>query len=404
MRVLFLHSSFPAQFYRLSQALASDPTNQVVFITSKEEGQLPGVHKFLYKPARTAKAPTHPYVIPFENSVLTGQAVYRVAAELKSQGFVPDIIVGHSGWGTTLFMKDLFPSTPFLCYFEWFSRAHGSVADFDKSESLTPDDECRFRALNATMLTDLYSCDQGLSPTEYQKNQFPEEFRKKITVLHDGVDTDYFKPQLGKKLVLPECQLDLSHTDEVITYVARGMEPTRGFVQFMEAVEILLKRRPNLHVVVLGKDRTAYGPGLSNGQTYKEMVLEKLVLDLSRVHFVGLLPFDQYLAVLQASSAHIYLTRPFVLSWSMMEAMSAGCLVIGSATPPVQEVIEDGVNGLLVDFFSPQEIAARTEEALDNRARMLEIRKRARETIWEKYALRKLLPQQIALLNSMITR
>lgn len=395
MRILFLHSNFPAQFRHLATVLAQDRNNQVVFATMRREGSLPGVAKVIYTPSRQPHPETHHYVKPLEGAVLQGQAAYRIAEQLKANGFIPDVIYGHSGWGPTLFLKDAFPQATLLCYFEWFYHAHGSDADFDPSDPIAPDDEARIRIKNAPILIDLYSCDRGLSPTYWQRQQFPPEYHNKITVQHDGVDISFFQPQPGAKLVLPSLNLDLSEVDELVTYVARGMEPYRGFPQFMETVALIQQRRPNCHVVVVGADRVAYGRPLPEGKTYKQLMLEKLPLDLSRLHFTGLLPYPQYLQVLQASSVHIYLTRPFVLSWSMLEAMATGCVIVGSRTPPVTEIIEDGINGLLVDFFSPEEIANRVDEVLDNPNGLTSIRAKARETIQERYDLAQLLPQHL---------
>ena len=330
-----------------------------------------------------------------ENAVLQGQAVYRLAEQLKKERFIPDVVYGHSGWGPTLFIKDIFPKAELLCFFEWFYHAHGTDADFDPKEPLTADDEARIRIKNTPMLTDLYSCDRGLSPTYWQRQQFPPEFHNKITVRHDGVDTNYFHPKPGAKLVLQNKNLDLSEVDEIVTYVARGMEPYRGFPQFMEAVSILLKKRPNCHVVIVGDDRVAYGRSLPEGESYKKLMLDTYDYDLARLHFTGSLPYSQYLQVIQASSVHVYLTRPFVLSWSMLEVMSTGGLVLGSKTPPVEEVIEDGVNGLLVDFFAIDRIVERIEEVLDHPDKMANLRVKARETIQEKYDLSRLLPEHI---------
>ena len=395
MRILFLHPNFPAQFRHVAAALAKDSRHQVVFGTSRREGHLPGVSKVIYSPAREARPETHHYVRPLENAVLQGQAVYRLAEQLKARGIVPDVVYGHSGWGPTLLMKDIFPNAKLLCYFEWFYHAHGSDADFDPTEPLTADDEARIRFKNAPILMDLYSCDRGLSPTYWQHQQFPSEYRSKITVRHDGIDTDFFCPKPGAKLVLPSINLDLSHVKELVTYVARGMEPYRGFPQFMEAVALLQQRRPECHVVIVGKNQVAYGKTLPDGKSYKEEMLQKFPLDLDRIHFTGWLPYSEYLQVLQASRAHVYLTRPFVLSWSMLEALSAGCLVVGSKTASVTEVIQDGVNGLLADFFSPQEICDRIEEALSHPERMTAIRAKARETIQQRYDLSQLLPKHL---------
>jgi glycosyltransferase involved in cell wall biosynthesis len=376
--------------------LAQDPNNQVVYGTMRRDGQIPGVQKVLYEVSRQAAPQTHHYVRSLESAVLQGQGMYRTAQALKNQGFIPDIVYGHSGWGGPLFMKDIFPKAPLLCYFEWFYHAHGSDADFDPTDPLQPDDELRIRVKNAPILLDLAHCDRGLCPTRWQRQQFPSELQSKLFVMHDGVDTSYFKPSPGAKLVLPAVNLDLSHVDELVTYVGRGMEPYRGFPQFMEAVALILKRRPNCHVVVVGEDRVAYGKQLPDGQTYKQQQLERFPKDLlPRLHFTGPLPYGQYLQVLQASAVHIYLTRPFVLSWSMLEAMSAGCLVLGSMTEPVMEIIEDGVNGLLVDFFLPSAIADRVDEVFAHPNRMANLRAVARQTIRDRYDLSALLPQHI---------
>lgn len=395
MRILFLHPNFPAQFRHVAAALAKDSSNQVFFGTNRRDGSIAGVNKVFYKAKREARPETHHYVRPLENAVLQGQAVFRMAEQLKAQGFVPDVVYGHSGWGPTLFIKDIFPQAKLLCYFEWFYHAHGSDADFDPSEPLTQDDEARIRIKNAPILQDLYSCDRGLSPTNWQRQQFPSEYQGKINALHDGIDTNFFRPKPGAKLVLPSKNLDLSHVDEVITYTTRGMEPYRGFPQFMEAIALLQERRPNCHVVVVGENRVAYGKKLANGQTYKDLMLSQLPIDQSRIHFTGWLPYEEYLQVLQASSVHVYLTRPFVLSWSLLESLATGCLVVGSKTAPVMEVIQDGVNGLLADFFSPEEICSRIEEGLNHHDRMASIRAQARETVEKHYNLSTLLPQHL---------
>lgn len=395
MRILFLHPNFPAQFRHVAAAIAKDRRHQVVFGTTRREGRLSGVSKALYQPTREARPETHHYLRTLESAVLQGQAVHRMASQLKERGFVPDIVYGHSGWGPTLFCKDIFPTAKLLCYFEWFYHAHGSDADFDPTDLIDADSEARIRMKNTPILTDLYSCDRGLSPTYWQRQQFPGEYHSKITVLHDGVDTKACCPKPGAKLVLPRLNLDLSQVEELITYVGRGMEPYRGFPQLIESVALLQQRRPKCHVVIVGDDRVAYGKQRSDGKTYKELMLEKFPLDLSRVHFTGSLPYQEYLQVLQASTAHVYLTRPFVLSWSLLEAMAAGCLLVASNTAPVTEVIQDGTNGLLVNFFSPEEIVDRIEEVLNHPDRMSAIRAKARETILDRYDLSKLLPQHL---------
>ena len=399
MRFVFLHSNFPAQFVHLASYLAQNPENQVVFITACKEGQIPGVQKIIYNKAREVCAGTHRYLRGFENDVLQGQAVYRELAKLKQQNFVPDLVYAHCGWGLPIFIKDIFPESKLMCLFEWFYQAKGSDVDFDPSDPLSEDDKLRLRVKNSSLLLNLNSCDWGVSPTYWQHRQFPLEYQSKISVIHEGINTDFIKPNNDIKLVLPEIGLDLSNAKEIITYVARGMEPYRGFPQFIEAVRLITEERPRCHVVIVGADRVAYGKTLPEGKTYKESMLENVKLDMSRVHFTGLLPKVDYLKVLQASSVHVYLTRPFVLSWSLLEAMAAECLVVASNTAPVTEVITDGVNGLLVDFFSPSQIANKVIDALKYQQDYRELRSKARETIMERYALYKLLPAHLNLMT-----
>jgi len=395
MKILFLHPNFPAQFRHLATVLGRNEQNTVFFATNRREGNIAGVNKIIYEKSRTARPETHHYVRPLENAVLEAQGVYRVAQGLKDRGFYPDVVYGHSGWGPTLFMKDIFPKATLLCYFEWFYRAYGSDASFDPNDPINADDEARIRIKNAPILLDLVTCDRGLSPTVWQRSQFPPEFHNKIKVHHDGIDTNYFKPRPNAKLFLPRINLDLTEAAEIVTYVARGMEPYRGFPQLIETIALLQKKRPQCHFVIVGKNRVAYGKSLPDGQNYKDVMLEKFPLDMSRVHFTDLLPYDEYLQVLQASSVHVYLTRPFVLSWSMLEALSTGCAIVASDTACVTEVIEDNVNGLLVDFFNPQQTSDRVIEALDNPQKMAKIRTLARETILRGYDLAKLLPQHL---------
>ncbi|UIE35930.1 glycosyltransferase family 4 protein [Leptodesmis sichuanensis] len=395
MRILFLHPSFPAQFHHRAAVLASDPNHQVVFGTMRPDGELPGVRKVYFNIAREVSPHTHHYVRPLENAVLHGQAVYRLGQALLSEGFTPDLVFAHAGWGLPLFVKDIFPKTRLLCYCEWFYRARGADADFNPTVPLQVDDELRLRVKNAAMLIDLANCDRALTPTRWQHHQFPPDFQSKISVIPDGVDTEFFQPEPEAKLALPTLDLDLSNVSELVTYVSPGLEPYKGFPQLMQAIALLQRRRPDCHAVIVGEDRTIYSKPLPDGKTYKQAMLESLPLDRSRIHFTGPLSYREYLQVLQASSVHIYLTYPYILSRSLLEAMSTGCAIVASQTAPVMEVIRDGVNGLLVDFFSPQAIADRVDEALSQPDKMTLLKANARKTIEEQYDLRQLLPKQV---------
>lgn len=401
MNILFLHRNFPAQFRHISAALASDPNNNVVFITNNDTLQLPNIHKVFYKPKREVPKDCHRYLRFYEESIIHAQATAEAALALKGQGFKPDIIYGHT-WGQTMFMKDVFPDVPLLCYFEWFYNAKDSDVDFG-NKVLDIDKLAKLRCKNSHLLVDLYTCDAGICPTNWQKSQFPKEFNDKIKVLHDGVDTDFCKPDKDAKFLIKEKNLELTAQDEVITYATRGMEAYRGFPEFMRAADKLLKKRPNLHVIIGGEDRICYGPQLLN-TTYKEMMLKELDLDMERVHFVGGLPLNEYLKLLQITSAHVYLTYPFVLSWSLLDAMSCGCPIVASNTQPVLEVMQDNHNGLLFDFYNIDEQIEKIEYALDNRDKMEDLRHNARKTIVDNYALKDLLPKHIEYVKNLVSK
>lgn len=406
MNILFLHRSFPAQFKYIAAELAKDPLNKVVFITNSETYEIEGIEKIIYKPEELGAKDPSSYLNGFESAIAHGEAAAKEAILLQKKGFKPDIIYGHSGWGPTMFMKDVFPDVPLICYFEWFCNADGADTGFDGTE-IDEYQRAGLRCANSQVLVDLYSCDAGISPTNWQKSQFPKEFQDKIKVIYDGIDTDFYKPDNDAKFFIEDKNIELSAKDEVITYGTRGMEPYRGFPQFMEAIEKVLKNRPNAHVVIAGEDVVCYRGRLEQG-TYKELMLKKLNLDMDRVHFVGGLPYVEYVKLLQISTAHVYLTVPYVLSWSIMDAMSTGCCVVASNTKPVLEVAKDNYNSLLVDFYNIDKLAEKIEYALNsqtnNKDKMQEIRKNARKTIVDNYALKNLLPRHIDYIKSLICK
>lgn len=384
MRILFVHDNFPAQFGPIGEYLAKKGW-EVAFGTQRAGATSPHLKTFNYKPHREITKGVHPYAASFEKAAINGQATARACLALKAKGFTPDVMMAHSGWGPGMYLKDVWPDARYLGYFEWYYQPVGPDVAFMKGEEKQSEDQLlRTRGRNATILTDLAACEFGLIPTEYQKSQFPLTTADKLKVLHDGVDVETYAPSPGAKLVLPG--LDLSHASEIVTYVARGMEPYRGFPEFMAAAAEVQRRRPQAHIVVVGEDRVAYGRKLPEGESWKKRMLAQHRFDESRLHFTGLIPRDRYLKVLQTSSVHVYLTVPFVLSWSMMEAMSAGCLVLGSDTEPVRELIEDGENGLLADFYNVQQIARAIVRVLEDPAKYAPLRAAARRTIVEKYS------------------
>lgn len=399
MNILFLHPNFPGQFLQLARYLAATGRHRVMFLSRESSGtKLPGVQEVRYKKPRKATRGIHPYLKLAEEAVLEGQAVVRGIDAIKRQvDFVPDVVMGHTGWGSSLYVKDFLPRVPLIGYFEWYYNSLGGDVGYWPDEEVPIDDKCRIRTINAHHLLNLQACDVLYTPTGWQRSQFPAEYRERMQVIHEGVETDYYRPQPGRKFVLKNetVSLDLSDCGEIITYLSRGMEPYRGFPQFMDAIRILLQRRPKAHVVIAGSDRACYGPQYSEEKTWRQMEEEKGGYDRSRVHFVGHLKRDEYLMLLQSTTVHVYLTRPFILSWSFLEAMGAGCAIVASATPPVEEAMEDGVNGLLANFRRPEHIAYRIEEALDNPELRARLGKAARETVLERYELRDCLRKEI---------
>lgn len=402
MKILFLHPNFPGQYVHLAKYFAGNPDNKVFFFTKETNGnQLVNVNLVVYKPGRNGTEKIHPYAKFLEDAVIDGETIIHALVEIRNKtGFVPDVIIGHTGWGSTLYVKDLYPDVPLIGYFEWYYNAYGSDVGYWKDERVSDTAQMRIRTQNAHHLLNLTTCDVSYCPTEWQRQQFPKVFQEKMQVIHEGIDTEFCCPNENIKLVLPKLNIDLSEAKEIITYVSRGFEPYRGFPQFMEAIRLIQKKRPDAHVVIVGVDRSCYGGAPGENKTWKQVELEKGGIDLKRIHFTGLLYREDYRTVLQASDVHVYLTRPFVLSWSMLEAMSMGCCLVGSATPPVQEVVEDGVNGLLANFRSPEHIAIRIEEALEDKVLRKNLGEAARKTILEKYDLQKCLRSQINMIYS----
>lgn len=404
MNWLFIHQNFPGQYVHAARHLAA-AGDRVVFITQQRDRELQGVRKIVYAPVRPP-AGTHPFVHDFNTAVENGIAVARVCEELKREGFAPDLIAGHNGWGELLYVKDCWPSTPLLGYFEFYYRGQDSDLDFDPEFPPSQSDRMRIRTRNAVNLLGLETADWGQTPTEFQRSLYPQRYRRGISVVHEGIDTAAVHPDPSTRLWLSG-GLSLSRNDLLITYSARNLEPYRGFHIVMRTLPEILKRHPAARVLLVGGNDVSYGRRPSPAKTWREQMLAEVgdKLDLSRVHFLGRLAYPQYLAMLRISSVHIYLTYPFVLSWSLLEAMAAGCTVVASRTAPVEEVVRDGKNGYLVDFFNRQALAERVGDVLLDRDNQEHIRAAARQTVVERFDLAsKSLPAYLALLRRLIRR
>jgi glycosyltransferase involved in cell wall biosynthesis len=404
MKLLFIHQNFPGQYVHVAGHLAQ-AGHQVSFITQPRNNQIEGVRKLEYQPAAVGSN-GHPYMRELDIAVANGLAVARLCEWLKRDGFVPDIVIGHNGWGEILYVKDVWLQTPLLGYFEFFYRASGSDVDFDREFPPEADTPLRLRTRNAINLLGLDAADWGQSPTEWQRSRYPRRYWDRITVVHEGVDTTLVKPEPTARLWLSGGRR-LSRGDEIVTYSARDLEPYRGFHRFMRALPRVLEQRPLAQVLIVGGNGVSYGRKPEAAASYPAQFLAELAgkLDLSRVHFLGHLSYQQYLTVLQISTVHVYLTYPFVLSWSLLEAMSVGCFVIGSRTPPVEEVVRDGENGRLIDFFDTEGLADRIVSTLACKEESFAngIRLAARETVIKRYDVNTIcLPDYLSLLRTLL--
>lgn len=385
MNLLILHQNFPGQFRHIARHMAQQE-HQVIGMGHAKAPGLAGIPLMRYTLKRQPTANLHRYVRTLENGVLYGQAAAQAMFDLKAQGFVPDVILAHPGWGETLYAKDVFPQSRLVSFFEYFYHPEGADVGFEPDQPVTLDDRARIRTRNALHLLNLEVCDVGVSPTRWQKSLHPKAYQSKIQVIHEGVDTDLMQPDAQAIFMLPNGQ-SLRHGDPVVTYVARSLEPYRGFHVFMRALPDLLQRHPTAQVVIVGGNEVSYGGKPKDAANWKEALLNEVgeSLDPNRVHFTGKLPYADYRKLLQVSAAHVYLTYPFVLSWSMLEAMSCGCLVIGSKTAPVEEVLIHNDNGLLVDFFDRTALVEQIVEVLCHAHAYTALRQRARETVQANY-------------------
>jgi glycosyltransferase involved in cell wall biosynthesis len=374
LRVLLIHQNFPGQFRHVAKAWSQQPGWQVVGIGRDTAPGMPELEQtgklrlIRYKPHRSGGPQQHPYLRKMEDAVLHGQAVARILLKLKAQGFTPDVILAHPGWGETLYAKDVFPGTRLVHFCEWFYNSEGADIGFDPEFPVSFDDRTRIRSWNALHLLNLENCDAAISPTHWQKAQHPKAYLDKITVAHEGIDTENLGPDPNAAIKLPSGTV-LKVGDPVITYVARNLEPYRGFHQFMRALPAIQREHKTCHTVIVGGDEVSYGRKPDGAKHWREKMLQEVgsQLDPARTHFLGKVPYAAYKRVLQVSSAHVYLTYPFVLSWSMLEAMATGCLVIGSDTAPVREVLDPICTGWLTPFNDAERLARHVSAALDSR-------------------------------------
>ena len=405
MKLLFVHQNFPGQFLHLApemQRRGHDVRAITATTATKKTADVPLLRYSHTAPEVDAKATR--LGRNFTTMSDRGVSVARFCQRLRAEGYVPDVIYGHSGWGETLFLKEVWPEAKLLVFAEFYYRGHGADTGFDPEFQVAGFDQSMIAQSRAAYMAQaLAHADGGVSPTEWQASTHPPLLRKHLEVIFDGVDCDRLAPNPDATFTLPDGRV-LRRGDEVLTFVNRNLEPYRGYHIFMRALGDVLAARPEAQVVIVGGDEVSYGTKPRDGGSWKEVILAEVKdrLDLSRVHFTGRLGYDRLVDLIHVARVHAYLTYPFVLSWSMVETMAAGTLVIGSNTPPVAEVIQDGVTGKLVDFFDVKGWTAALTDALARPEAYDAMRDAARLMVRQRYDLRSVcLPKQVDLLTRL---
>lgn len=406
MKVLFVHQNFPGQFLHLAPALAARGHRVAALTDQRNERPTPaGVTVMRYRSPGVKPDPAATRLGAMMTE-MTDRATCaaRAARQWRDRhGYVPDVIFGHSGWGETLFLREIWPEARLLVYSELFYAARGLDVGFDPEFGALNDDRAfAVTARQAHQALILTQADAALAPTRFQAETVPACFRDKLTVIHDGIDTDRLRPDPDARYTLPSGAVQRPG-DEVLSFVNRNLEPYRGYHRFLRALPAVMAARPGVQVVIVGGDGVSYGAPPPGGGSWRDHFLaeQRDRLDLSRVHFTGRIPYGDFVRLCQVARVHCYLTVPFVLSWSLLEAMGAGAPIVASDTAPVREVITDGVEGRLVDFLDTEALAAALIDGLAHPQAMAPLAAAARARVRRDYDLTRVcLPRQIALVES----
>ena len=404
--ILFVHQNFPGQYKLLAETLASNDSFNVVAIGQRQPfaEDLKHLHYIGYTFGPADIPDIFPPLLFFSEQVRRAGIVRSRLMDLRSRGFAPDVCFVHPGWGEALFLRDVFPDTKLVAYLEHYYTARGTDLDFDP-EFPGPDTDRDFVSLrNLPILQAAAVADALISPTAWQASRFPEALRQRIDILHEGIDTEAATPGPAAPLRLPDGRR-IEPGGILITYVSRSLEPYRGFHTFMRALPSLLERLPDAHVALVGGLQPSYGRAPAGGGTWKEQLLAEVGtrIDHERVHFLGRVPYKDLLNLFRLSTVHVYLTYPFVLSWSLLDAMACGCAIVASDTAPVREVIQEGRNGVLVDFFDTEALTGRIASLAENEIERKGLAAGARATVVESYDFRTAaLPRYAALLERLL--
>tara|TARA_B100000287_G_scaffold307995_1_gene291148 strand:+ start:4420 stop:5700 length:1281 start_codon:yes stop_codon:yes gene_type:complete len=418
--ILFLHQNFPGQFKHLAPEMAKSKRYNVYSLSLDSSNthslddlnnSLKDIKHYKYKIIKGNSEGTIRLAIEFETKMIRASAVLERALKLKEEGLEPDLLIIHPGWGEGFVLKEVWPNAKFLNYFEFYYNTKDSDVDFDLKEENRPDYDIDLRtklvARNSTFLSACNQSDIMISPTKFQKSTAPKEYQNKIKVVHDGIDTKTLisNPEASVTLSSEEKKIILTKSDKTILFINRNLEPYRGYHIFMRSLPEVIKKHPDAYILIVGGSEVSYGARPKGDSSFKDIYFNEIKKDIPKDHkikFLGTVKYNLLLSLLDIASVHVYLTYPFVLSWSMLESMSLGGLILGSKTAPVEEVIKHNKNGLLVDFFDHDAISKNINKILDDPKKFISIRKEARKTIENNYDLySKCLPEQLNIVESL---
>lgn len=418
MNILFIHQNFPGQFRHIAPEMIKRGHDvSALMLGDGKTAEINGVKVHTYKISKSTSQTVHPWVADFETKIIRAEGCFKAALKLKEQGLSPDLIMAHHGWGESLFIKEVWPNTKLGIYCEFFYSPSGTDTGFDPEFPTSNEDlnACRIKLKNLNNFMHFEIADFGISPTAWQASTFPIAFQKKMSVIHDGIDTETAKPKSDSKISIKLNDgeiLRLTSKDQIVTFVNRNLEPYRGYHVFIRSLPSLLKKYPKLQILIIGGSGASYGPEPDvkkfGNRSWRDIFATeaKTKMDDSewqRIHFIGQVKYSVYLQALQISQVHVYLTYPFVLSWSLLEAMAVACPIVASDTGPLRDIIEHERNGLLVDFFSTADLIKSISRLLDNPKVALRLGDTARKDCMKRFDLKSIcLPAQIELLEKQI--
>tara|TARA_Y100001954_G_scaffold234525_1_gene290197 strand:+ start:5046 stop:6257 length:1212 start_codon:yes stop_codon:yes gene_type:complete len=367
MKILLIHQNFPGQFRQLAPHLL-DRGHELVAICSHQRPVLEGVRVLRYEePAKPVGELPHSTLL-WHEALQRASVVAKLCSGLASEGWQPDRILAHTGWGETLGLHEVWPDVPQIVWPElWLRPEHGGYGVDPLKLHVGLDQYLDHLGRNALTARALDHAVAWVLPTRHQANSFPVEFQgSRLCVIHEGIDSHLASPDPSVSYEVGGHRVDRSVP--TITLVNRNLERLRGFDVFMRALPIIQAQHPTVRVLIVGDNEGGYGGGHASGRPLREVMLEELdgQLDMNRIHFLGRIPHPYLIKLLQATWVHVYLSYPFIMGWSLLEAMSCGCCIVGSRGMPVEEAIHNGVDGVLVPMDDHQRLAQRVLVLLAN--------------------------------------